>query len=684
MKKYKKYKDNPEYEFVPYSNNPQYAMGGSNSNKLHKFGQFAGNAISFATDTLLTEVAPNAIKQDQYDDTAFGRSLGKAASVHEGFSSQSPLGKIASNWTTPGEGMSKDQAELYNKSASIAKPITGMVEQALGTAFPVAKPVIAATNAMNKNPSGQIELSNYNSNNEYDPNWQNNQKYMSDELPTDTMYAMGGMYQGQPNAEVEKQEVMQMPDGTTEQVDGYSHENGGVPVNLPQATRIFSDRLKMGKKTFAKVAQRYKTNKEEAILEDTTSNSLQKKTAELNMFVKNKILDKIFNIQEFIKSKKINRYIKRYGGTQMYPHGGTHNLPKYPLGDTYSGGLNPDSGLGNIQDLTFNQAYPDFGPGTQSRYDIRQIMGQSGYPKTSIDPNSIQKFNPKSRYSDYINTFEPNKSLQNFSELSPDSGLGNSPDLTFDQAFKNRLSNNSEQVINYARNSPGLLPGSTKPYQDPRMYPNTTEPESSIGKRDSNPGFYSNNKEMLGQAGTEIGLGLLNNAGNLAYLAQNGKKYDKVDYGQVTPNYLTDRESQNAIREGYSTAAYNLRNSGQQTQAGQISLGNERMKQSANSKERIGNINAQIANQGAYANQGYKIQGMQDEAGNKGVANTNYYTALNSIGQNVASQRGDYLSGQMDQKKLNLIKDYFPDYELDPKTFQYMYKSALQQSKIKK
>ena len=30
MKKYKKYIDNTEYEFVPYSNNPQYAMGGTN------------------------------------------------------------------------------------------------------------------------------------------------------------------------------------------------------------------------------------------------------------------------------------------------------------------------------------------------------------------------------------------------------------------------------------------------------------------------------------------------------------------------------------------------------------------------------------------------------------------------------------------------------------------------------
>ena len=108
------------------------------------------------------------------------------------------------------------------------------------------------------------------------------------------------------------------------------------------------------------------------------------------------------------------------------------------------------------------------------------------------------------------------------------------------------------------------------------------------------------------------------------------------------------------------------------------------MKESANSRERIGNTIADIRNLTNKFNKQTQIMGMQDEAANKGKADENYYTALNSIGQNIASQRGDYLSGQMDQKKLNLIKDYFPDYELDPKTFQYMYKSALQQSKIKK
>jgi len=605
----------------------------------------------------------------------------------------------------------------------------------------------------------------------------NNTGYEFVPYSNNPQYAMGGMYQGQPNAEIEgggngtAGEVVNYPDGTTDQAFGETHEKGGVEVNLPEATRIFSNRIKIGKRTIAKVAQRYKTNREEAILKDTTSSSLQKKTAELNMSVKNKILDKIFNIQEFIKSKKINRYIKRYGGTQMYAEGGQSDYDSYAAGanmavnagiatnaaielnDTSNknyrkednkdlsgqigaAGVGAASGavtgasigasaagatlglsipvgafIGGVIGGTsnfFKQRSNDkkewkaeqeqenqqmIAQQNAAMYAPQQLQQPQMYPhggthnpyytlnsnnNTQI-PLNLQSETPEDQMNSYYDNIRRDVPL-----LTPNSGLGSSPDLTFDQVFKNTLSHNSKQVMNYARNSSGLLPGSTKPYQDPRMYPNTTEPESSIGKKDSNPNFYSNNKEMLGKAGTELGLGLLQNAGNLAYLAQNGRDYDKVNYGSVTPELPTDRDSQREIREAYSTAAYNLRNSGQQTQAGLVGLAGEKMKAAAGSRERIGNIIADIRNRTNMFNKETQIRGMEAEAGNKGVAESNYYTALNSIGQNVASQRGDYLSGQMDQKKLNLILKYFPDYELDPKTFQYMFRNAEKQSKIEK
>ncbi len=57
-------------------------------------------------------------------------------------------------------------------------------------------------------------------------------------------YPMGGQVpEDQANAEIEKQENVRYPDGETEQFDGASHEQGGIPVNLPQNTEIFSDKL---------------------------------------------------------------------------------------------------------------------------------------------------------------------------------------------------------------------------------------------------------------------------------------------------------------------------------------------------------------------------------------------------------------------------------------------------------
>ena len=74
------------------------------------------------------------------------------------------------------------------------------------------------------------------------------------------LYGKGGVKiinQNQPNAqeEVEGGEAAQTPQGQNIQFNGPDHEEGGIKTNLPEGTRIFSDRLKMGKHTFAKLAK---------------------------------------------------------------------------------------------------------------------------------------------------------------------------------------------------------------------------------------------------------------------------------------------------------------------------------------------------------------------------------------------------------------------------------------------
>lgn len=143
------------------------------------------------------------------------------------------------------------------------------------------------------------------------------------------MYELGGINPMNANAEIEKQEVVQYPDGGTDQADGPSHAQGGIPVDLPGNTRIFSDKLKATNgKTFAKVAENYKNNRWDKIIEDKdNSDPLRIKTANMMKQKNNQVLDQLFNEQETMKQIKAlgayNRFQKKYGGQMpMYSMGG--------------------------------------------------------------------------------------------------------------------------------------------------------------------------------------------------------------------------------------------------------------------------------------------------------------------------------------------------------------------------
>lgn len=145
------------------------------------------------------------------------------------------------------------------------------------------------------------------------------QKY--DEFGNPIM-AGGGVYNGFPNAELEKQEVMRFPDGGTGQVNGPSHNQGGVDVNIPMGTEIFSDRLKhpFTKNTFAKEASKFKTNKEMKVLNNKDSDILSKRTAKLMIGVKNQNLTQLFDTQEKLKENKVRNYANKLG-VHMMPDG---------------------------------------------------------------------------------------------------------------------------------------------------------------------------------------------------------------------------------------------------------------------------------------------------------------------------------------------------------------------------
>lgn len=73
--------------------------------------------------------------------------------------------------------------------------------------------------------------------------------------PYQATFPYGGMVPGMTPVELEKQEVFQTPDGQMGMVDGPSHEQGGVDMDLPGGTFVWSDKLKSASgRTFAEEA----------------------------------------------------------------------------------------------------------------------------------------------------------------------------------------------------------------------------------------------------------------------------------------------------------------------------------------------------------------------------------------------------------------------------------------------
>lgn len=102
------------------------------------------------------------------------------------------------------------------------------------------------------------------------------------------------------DVEVEGGEFIQLPDLSTQHVQGPSHAEGGVHTNLPEGSRVFSDYIKpIGSKyTYAQLAKKYDTEKYKKVLENPFANDIDRRTAEL-LFKKNEsILNELFEDQQ--------------------------------------------------------------------------------------------------------------------------------------------------------------------------------------------------------------------------------------------------------------------------------------------------------------------------------------------------------------------------------------------------
>ncbi len=172
------------------------------------------------------------------------------------------------------------------------------------------------------------------------------------------------------------------------------------------------------------------------------------------------------------------------------------------------------------------------------------------------------------------------------------------------------------------------------------------------------------------------------NLGNLAYLKNEGKDYDKVDYGTVTPEEVRPdllnakpalqnariqaANTQRGIR-GTSVGGGNYLSNLGASQAGLIGTTGNIIDKYAEANTGITNTakatNVGARNQAKMFNQQNRIQAMRDEAANKGVSQSNYYKALGATGQNLAGQSRDIRFDKRDEELMKILPDLYKNPE---------------------
>jgi hypothetical protein len=100
--------------------------------------------------------------------------------------------------------------------------------------------------------------------------------------------------------EIEGKEHVLLPNGMSQTVQGDSHAEGGIPLNLAPGSMIFSEKLKdpTTGKSYAKLAKPFETKKDVNRQIDKRADDLQKKTADLNIKFKENKLKALFEQQE--------------------------------------------------------------------------------------------------------------------------------------------------------------------------------------------------------------------------------------------------------------------------------------------------------------------------------------------------------------------------------------------------
>ncbi len=666
---------------------------------------------------------PKYPKGGQFNWNKFGKQAGQVAANYGRAVIDAPLTALGAGDVISDDQYKGNTANMFSGAANI---IGGVGKAAL----PIAASAVGGPMAGMTVSTAQNQIGQYNPQAEGED--ASNQQQMGQGLGQ--MANMGmqfyNMGQGQPqsgigmmangginmipNSEVELNENSIAPDGEFTQFSGPPHSRGGIPTNLEQGEIIFSDRLrpKGVKETYAQLNKPNNTNKEDKVLEGPNSTQESKKTAELMKKVKSANSAKLFQDQEQAKQNRLARYMQKHG-------------MKFP-----DGGIKSDNTFKNP--MLFNQAYAAQGyqnvPGVKGRmynpanYNYVEYAPIPKYSdKPFIQPNPNRQpmqftgaqsgaFNPN--VGNYIG---PNGLPIQTQSISFSKGGVNPPWYKgIGDALNGEINAGRMYMENPNTSKVGELNPLNTPYEEPvdwrqavidsqdnpnvlRDYMQTPNSGKQIGQLETNkqvdfnpytkgasrnslnPTYNQpNNRSTNWQDPAYYAAGTLaQSAGPLAYLKEQGKKYDTQKFYDYNPERLDPssslRDADIQAKEGaYSLANASGGNSGSYL-SNRIALAGQNTLNKAGIRSNYENMNAQIGNQGQQFNIGNRYRTDDINAANKGQALTNYYQSLGQVGTNVASGMRDYRADQMDQERMSYLPYMYnsPEFQNLPQVNKY-------------
>ena len=272
-----------------------------------------------------------------------------------------------------------------------------------------------------------------------------------DDRPLDTQYdrnalsaaygmqikEMGGY--GEPNVEVEGREHIQLPNGFSQEIQGASHANGGIALNLPEGSKVFSENLKdpQTKKSYADLAKKFETKKNYDMLNSKRADAIQKSTAEMMIKFKNNKLNDLFSMQEedkmsgvhglkpMIETMQNQQPMAKYGMKLPKAQSGKSMKDVYPMFKTKIQKETETKKDISLPPPTSEDWYSSIIPNVESRYpDLRRLAEEGATGDAYKGKNFASAVLQETMYDDLLDAIEGKGKYEGLPDSEKKKALG--------------------------------------------------------------------------------------------------------------------------------------------------------------------------------------------------------------------------------------------------------------------